>query len=135
ALVSSTNGGLWFYVGNGGAFAYSPDAGTGIWDGNWHHVVGTYDGSFVRLYVDGAEIGNGNELDNILGYGLPTTNDLFIGTYGGIAGYSFNGLIDEPAVFNRALTAAEVRERFNAVAGSIVGQVSWYKADGDARDA
>jgi hypothetical protein len=117
ALTTSLNqegGGLWFYVGNGSAFAYSPDPGPGIWDGNWHHVVGTYDGSFVRLYVDGVEVGNGNRLDNVLGYGLPTSNDLYIGTYGGIPGYSFDGLIDEPAVFNRALTSEEVRKLYAA---------------------
>lgn len=112
ALVTSINGGLWFYVGNGSAFAYSPDPGTGIWDGNWHHVVGTYDGSIIRLYVDGVQIGSGNRLDNVLGYGLPNTNDLYIGTYGGLPGYTFRGRIDEPSVYNRALTAAEVQGLF-----------------------
>src|SRR5205823_14394762 len=34
----------------------SPDAGTGIWDGKWHHVAGTYDGAALRLYVDGHEV-------------------------------------------------------------------------------
>ena len=24
----------------------------------WHHVVGTYDGDFMRLYLDGVEVGN-----------------------------------------------------------------------------
>ncbi len=114
ALVTSINSGLWFYVGNGGAFGYSPDTGTGIWDGNWHHVVGTYDGTHVRLYVDGAEVGNGSEAVNFLGYGLPDSNDLYIGTYGGIAGYSFDGLIDEPAVFNKALSAEEIQKMFEA---------------------
>ena len=26
----------------------SPDAGAGVWDGAWHHVLGTYDGVNVR---------------------------------------------------------------------------------------
>ncbi len=114
ALVTSINSGLWFYIGNGSAFGYSPDAGTGVWDGNWHHVVGTYDGTHVRLYVDGAEVGNGNEAVNFLGYGLPDSNDLYIGTYNGIAGYSFDGLIDEPAVFNKALSTEEIQKMFEA---------------------
>jgi Ca2+-binding RTX toxin-like protein len=112
ALVTSNAGGLWFYVGNGHAFQYSPDPGTGVWDGNWHHVVGTYDGNYVRLYVDGVEVGNGTLLTDALGYGLPDTNDLFIGTYNGIPGYTFNGRIDEPSVYDRALTAAEVQALF-----------------------
>jgi hypothetical protein len=125
ALTTSINSGLWFYVGNGSAFGYSPDPGAGIWDGNWHHVVGTYDGNFIRLYVDGVEVGNGSPW-NILGYGLPTSNDLYIGTYGGIDGhgidgYSFNGLIDEPAVFNRALSAEEIQRLF---AGGAEGKIA-----------
>lgn len=112
ALVTSITGGLWFYVGNGSAFAYSPDPGTGVWDGNWHHVVGTYDGSVVRLFVDGVEIGSGNRQDNSLGYGLETTNDLYIGTYGGLDGYTFEGRIDEPSVYDRALTPGEVQALF-----------------------
>jgi hypothetical protein len=31
--------------------------GTVVWDGSWHHVAGTYEGSMVRLFVDGMEIG------------------------------------------------------------------------------
>jgi hypothetical protein len=30
-----------------------------IWDGEWHAVAGSYDGSRLRLYVDGDEIGSG----------------------------------------------------------------------------
>jgi Concanavalin A-like lectin/glucanases superfamily len=48
---------LVFYVYDGGTFFSSPDAGPGIWDGNWHLVAGTYDGQFVRMYVDGVETG------------------------------------------------------------------------------
>ena len=36
-----------FYVSQNQALSYaiSPDAGTGVWDDNWHFVVGTYDGT------------------------------------------------------------------------------------------
>ncbi len=47
----SSNGGLSYNI--------SPDAGTNIWDGNWHSVVGTFNGSEVDLYVDGKEVGSG----------------------------------------------------------------------------
>ena len=30
-----------------------------VWDGKWHHVAGTFDGSTVRLYVDGVQVGTG----------------------------------------------------------------------------
>ena len=59
--------GLEFYISQNGGLTYaiSPDAGAGIWDGNWHFVVGTYDGLNVRLYVDGKQVGNGTPVDGL----------------------------------------------------------------------
>ncbi len=113
ALYTGASGGLFFYVYNGaGAVALSPGAGPGIWDGQWHHVAGTYDGSAVRLFVDGAQVGNGTPTNLRIGYGLPTTNDFFIGAYNGIA--PFPGAVDEVKFYNRALTATEVQASYNA---------------------
>ena len=28
-----------------------------VWDGRWHHVAGTFDGSAVRLFLDGQPVG------------------------------------------------------------------------------
>ena len=61
ALYTGANGGLEFYVSSNGGLSYtiSPDAGTDIWDGNWHSV----DRHLQRvrrcdLYVDGKEVGS-----------------------------------------------------------------------------
>jgi len=51
--------GLVFSIFNGTTVVKSPDAGAVPWDGNWHHVAGTYDGTRIHLYVDGAEVGTG----------------------------------------------------------------------------
>ena len=40
----------------------TPESSTAIWDGNWHHVAGTFDGSKLRFYVDGKQIGNGTSV-------------------------------------------------------------------------
>lgn len=110
--------GLRFYVYDGATFSESPDPGPGIWDGGWHHVVGTYDGANVRLYVDGAEVGSGTPANLRINYGLPTSNDLFIGTYGTTNSiYAFGGLVDEPSIYNLALTAAEVQQLYAAGSG------------------
>jgi hypothetical protein len=66
-------------------------------------VAGTYDGSAVRLYVDGAEIGSTATTIGI-GYSLPTTNDFFVGAYRGSCNLHFNGLIDEVRVTPTAST-------------------------------
>jgi hypothetical protein len=77
----------------------------------WTHVAATYDGSKMRVYVNG-------RLENqaAFPYGIyPGTNDLAIGAVvGGVpAGqysYPFPGLIDEPAIFNRALSPSEIQQ-------------------------
>jgi hypothetical protein len=81
-LYTGTSGGLSFYVSDGpNSFTLSPDAGTGIWDGRWHIVVGTYDGSSVRLYVDGRQVGTGTPSTMTIQYGLPDSNQFAIGDY------------------------------------------------------
>jgi hypothetical protein len=111
-LYTGANGGLEFYVASNGGLNWtiSPDAGaTAVWDGNWHSVIGTFDGSTVRLYVDGKEVGSGTADTAAVSYNLSTGNDLEIGNYGGCSGLGFSGKIDEVKVFNRALGPQEIR--------------------------
>ncbi len=104
AIYSGSNGGLAFYVSKsrGRSYTLSPDAGTDVWDGHWHMVVGTFDGSSVRLFVDGTQIGTGSPHAGQIEYLLPDSNDLYIGDYPGCQEHSFLGTIDEVQVFARA---------------------------------
>ena len=121
-LYTGQNGGLSFYIWDGTTYYNSPNANSAIWnDNNWHHVAGTYDGQYVRLYLDGAEVGAGTAIQTTIAYGLATSNDFVIGDYLNNAclsppnNYSFtDGDIDEVEVFSRALTPEEVREIYNA---------------------
>jgi len=107
-------GGLYFYVFNPSyGYKLSPGVGSSIWNGSWHHVAGTYDGSYLRLYVDGAEVGNGTPTTIPIGYGLSPDNDLLIGKYGGCS-LHFKGDIDEVEIFNRALLQSEIQAIYNA---------------------
>jgi hypothetical protein len=110
ALYTGANSGLEFYVSQNAGMTYSisPDAGAGIWDGNWHFVVGTYDGHNVRLYVDGKQVGSGTPATGSIGYNLPTGNDLWLGHYDGCQGFDFEGSIDEPTVWSTALSAQQI---------------------------
>ena len=108
-LETGANGGLVFYVANSTTTAIqSPDAGYSIWNGKWHNVIGTFDGSTVRLYVDGKQIGNGTPDTSPIQYNLPTGNDLQIGNYTACPQLGWIGDIDEVKVFNRALGSGEI---------------------------
>jgi hypothetical protein len=109
-LYSGPTGGLEFYVSHGAGTIYtrSPDAGVGVWNGQWHLAVGTYDGSTIRLYVDGAQVGSGTAWPGSLQYLLPNSNDFFIGNYPGCSERDFAGAIDDVMVWNRVLSGGEI---------------------------
>jgi len=77
--------------------------------GRWTHLCGTYDGARIMLYVDGDPVGVLNQI------GLSTASgaNLLIGRFQGGSG-DFDGLIDEVAVHNRALTQQEVFDHYRA---------------------
>ncbi len=112
-LYTGENGGLEFYVATNAGLTYtiSANPGPGIWDGKWHSVIGTYDGSNVDLYVDGQLVGSGAPDTAPISYGLRTSNDLEIGNYPGCPSQDlgFVGSIDEVRIFDRALGAQEIR--------------------------
>ncbi|MCW5582721.1 MAG: VWA domain-containing protein, partial [Gammaproteobacteria bacterium] len=118
ALYTGPNGGLYFYVydGSGNAisphFILSPGADASLWDGQWHFVVGTFDGNTVSLYVDGILIGSTSaEGFSGINYGLDHSN-LFIGEFPGIATLNFQGGIDEVQIYDRVLTDNEVLSKY-----------------------
>jgi hypothetical protein len=119
ALYTGTSGGLNFFVHNNapapGNNVHSPDAGPGIWDGNWHYVVGTYDLTTVRLFVDGQEVGAGTPTNLAISYNIDGSPDLFFGSFFGTPGtFGFPGQIDEVSIYNRALSATEIQSIYNA---------------------
>ena len=83
-------------------------------DGRWHHVAGTYDGAVQRLYLDGELLSFERRWQGR----VPANNyDLTIaGNRSDPAadevGASFDGLIDEAMMFNRALSPEEIRQLY-----------------------
>jgi hypothetical protein len=78
-------------------------------DGKWHHIVGIKDGYNAYIYVDGAL---SNQASHSVGT-INTTDVLEIGRYRSGPSEFFNGLIDEVRIYNRALSAAEIRYHYN----------------------
>lgn len=79
-------------------------SGTKIDDGQWHHIAGTREGGTIKLYVDGVEEASMDGADVDVG-----TNDAalhFMSHYDRYMG----GVLDEVAIFRRALSADEIRD-------------------------
>lgn len=104
-LYTGPAGGAAFYISNGTQYALSTQAGDGIWDGRWHLVVGVFDGSELRLFVDGKSAGPAVPTTVSLQYGLPDNERFYLGNYGGTCSSSlgFVGDIDAAAIWTRAL--------------------------------
>lgn len=88
--------------------AVSLSSGAGaITTGTWYHIVGVKNGSFSKLYINGAEAASGT-LQN------PTSasDDFLIGSYRAGA-LPVNGLVDDVRIWNRALSAAEAGDLYN----------------------
>jgi hypothetical protein len=67
----------------------------------WTHLAQTWDGSTLRLYIDGAEVATQPSPGTL----ITSTGQVRIG---GSSGQFFSGLIDEVRIYNRARTAAEI---------------------------
>lgn len=76
---------------------------------NWHHIVGTYDGNEIRLYVDTALV------DTVAHPGTMSSDGFVNGPLEiGARGSSYwPGIVDDLRFYNRILTAGERTQLFN----------------------
>ncbi len=80
--------------------------------GKWIHIVGTYDGSNVSYYVDGDLA-----IDHTVAAGKIPAGGLLLGIgdrSDGVNADAIQGYLDEFRVYDRALTAAEVKNNMDA---------------------
>jgi len=77
--------------------------------GKWTHAVLTYDGSSVRAYVNGLASGTAYAVELATDAAAP----LVLGNMVGVDGEGFAGWLDDVRVYNRALSATEVRSLYN----------------------
>ena len=111
-LYTASEGGMAFYVGDGQDYGFtrSPLAPASVWDGKWHNASGTYDGSVVRLFIDGKEIGTGTPGSTPVEYGLPSGNS-HLGGYVGSCDLTFTGDLDEVSIWSKALPVSDIWKR------------------------
>jgi hypothetical protein len=87
-------------------------------DGRWHHIAATYDGATQRMFVDGVQQGDTHAQTG------EVARNKFNLRLGGFEApdlryddprNSFNGVLDEVMIFNRALSTGEIRQIYEAV--------------------
>ncbi|KAA9339355.1 T9SS type A sorting domain-containing protein [Hymenobacter busanensis] len=91
----------------------------------WHHTAATYDGSRVKIFIDGVKV-----LDNPLTGPVATnTNALTLGTQPGF-GEFYNGQADEIRLWNVARSEAQILADYNkTVLATQPGLVAYYRLD------
>ena len=98
----------WFSFGLGINGAYDElrptISATDYLDGKWHLVTATYDGSSMRVYADGKEIGSTPKSGLI---GTAGTSPVYIGANAGSVEW-FAGGIDDVRLYNHALSLSEI---------------------------
>jgi hypothetical protein len=98
----------------------------------WYNVVGTYDGSNVKIYIDGVLKATTGASGNI----NSNTELLMLGDagYGGFSQF-LNGYLDEVSIYNRGLTQSEVTSIYNSGTPNDISSLSplswWRCGDGD----
>ena len=131
ALVDTTTKPTLLPAGGGtfGGVTLHADAGEPDRVGDWSHLAVTYDGSRVRLYVNGSEVSSRATTGSI----RKTSDPLWIGGNEPYGEY-FEGEIDDVRVYDRALDPAEVRTEMSApleghVPTPTAGLVAAYEFD------
>jgi len=98
--------------------SYIPSANT-LLANNWHHIVFSWDGSFTRIYLDGALAENPRSQT----INASPTGNLGLGNISS-GGYNYNGKLDQVRIYNYARTPAQVAYDYNRG-----GPVGWWKMD------
>ena len=105
-MYTGSQGGLAFYVFDGTNYFVSPEAPESVWNGKWRNAAGTFDGSKVRLYVDGRQVGSGTPVPAGTAIAYPLENGG--GGFGdypnhACANLKLHGDIDTVRIWNQAL--------------------------------
>lgn len=108
-VLSST---LYFQTSNGTTANVVSGSATSLLDNQWHYVVATWDGTTtsngMKIYIDGAALYQGTATVSTI---QSTSSAL---TFGGDSGsYDYAGLLDEGRLYNRALSAAEIKSLYD----------------------
>jgi len=77
-----------------------------VTDGSWHMATQVYDGTYLKLYLDGDLEAQGGASPDIGNTGFT------IGRDWSVTSLFFTGLIDDVSIFTRDLSSAEIKKLF-----------------------
>ena len=112
-----------FYLYINGAYQILTTPYPGI--NQWHHTAATYDGFFMRIYIDGILVATKEANGDI----TVNSNDLTIGNQPGYSEF-YSGQVDESRIWSRALNQCEIINNMNCEldpAQTTNGLAAYYK--------
>jgi hypothetical protein len=113
-IQTGWHGGLDFYIWDGSVQHLSGAAPLSVWDGKWHNVAGTWDGTNSKLYIDGKLQAGGANSSATIDYDMPEGNTT-IGGYHAGCDLLYTGDIDQVMVWSDALDVSGIWSRFSAI--------------------
>lgn len=104
------------YIGGGWR---SVTYATGVDLTQWHHYVGTYDGSTIRLYVDGVQVASTPRTGAI----NADSGNLMLGRDDGYSRY-FKGALDDVRIYSAALSSGNIEELYQQGESAMAGMAA-----------
>lgn len=102
------------------------DSTSTLVNNTWYHVVATFDGQKIRMYVNGSLEKTSATYAGDLNFG---TTNLIIGGYTATSPTGFAGYIDEIKIYKYALADNEILNRYNAFRDQIGLLAFWHFDD------
>lgn len=106
--------GTTFYVGGYGTTATEDVIYSGVPLNTWFHMVGTYDGTNVKMYIDGILVASGDRVWNTV------ESVARIGQQTNTANEFWQGEIQDVRIYNRALSAEEVKIQYELTKNKVM---------------
>ena len=129
--IEATTGHLEVEWSADGTNAIILDTATSVNDGNWHHIVATWDEGGQKIYIDNNEEASSTNASDQ----YATTDTFKIGANWNNTEH-YNGKLDDVRIYSDVLTSTEVGYIYNHTTASIPTDnlVAYYNLDGNSND-
>lgn len=123
-LRTGDNGKMDFYIGSGGSWKGITTSANALSLNSWQHVAASYDGSLLKIYVDGVLVQSGPATGSV----TSNSSNFMIGSSAAFPTRSFEGKIDEVRIWNDTRTLTEISEnQLSWLSGSEPNLISLYR--------